>query len=175
TAGYTRRNTLSPIHGAVLAASIANGGKLISPSIVQSVTNERNQVLYTLGKPQSIDVLSAQSAQSMQTLMRATISSGTGRKSFRTMSKKKYGDVIRGGKSGHLSGATPKGQYDWFIGYAERGKQKIAYAMLCINKEKWYVKSARFAREALEHFFKVDRSKMATKVDSNDKKPARAS
>ncbi|MEE9446773.1 MAG: penicillin-binding transpeptidase domain-containing protein [Arenicellales bacterium] len=159
--GYTRRNTLSPIHGAAIAASIANGGKLISPSIIESVTDARNQVLYSSDQPQAIQVLSEQSAQSMQTLMNATMKVGTGRKTFRTFhTKQKYKDVITGGKSGHLSGKEPKGSYDWFIGYGERGTQKIAYAMLCINKEKWYVKSSKFARDAMEHFFKNRNTKI---------------
>ncbi len=158
--GYTRRNTLSPVHGAALAASIANGGKLISPSIVESVTNAQNEVLYSSGQPVMIDILSEKTAHSMQELMRATITEGTGRKSFRKFTKKKFPGVIAGGKSGHLSGKTPKGTYDWFIGYGERNSKKIAYAMLCINKEKWYVKSSVFAREALEHYFKEDTTKV---------------
>ena len=162
--GYTRSNTLSPVHGAVLAASIANGGKLISPSIVESVTDAKNQVLYSSDQPQALTVLSKKSALAMQQLMRATISEGTGRRTFRTFSnKKKYSDIITGGKSGHLRGFEPKGSYDWFIGYGERDDKKIAYAVLCINKDKWYVKSSRFAREALEHYFQQPKNaKMAT-------------
>ena len=164
--GYTRRVTLSPIHGAAIAASVANGGKLISPSIVESVTDARNQVLYSSDTPQAISVLSEHSAHWMQKLMRATITEGTGRKSFRSFTREKFQDVIAGGKSGHLSGADPKGSYDWFIGYGERDSRKIAYAMLCINKEKWYVKSARFAREALEHYFKEDTPKVVEQTKS---------
>ncbi len=165
--GYTRRSTLSPIHGAVLAAAIANGGKLIAPSLVESVTNSDKEVLYSFDKPRTISVLSDKTANAMQKLMRATMTEGTGRKTFRTFVSKKYSDVIIGGKSGHLSGTSPKGSYDWFIGYGARGTKKIAYAMLCINKEKWYVKSVRFAREALEHYFKVEPSKMATQALSD--------
>lgn len=172
-AGYTRRNTLSPIHGAVIAASIANGGKLISPSVVKSVTNAQNEVLYDSGKPVSITAISEQSAQSMQKLMHATITEGTGRKSFRSFTKSKFPDVITGGKSGHLRGFVPKGSYDWFIGYGERDSRKIAYAMLSINKEKWYVKSSKFAREALEFYFKQQTTKMATRASSG--KPAETS
>ena len=158
--GYTRRNTLSPVHGAALAASIINGGKLISPRIVESVTNARNQVLYGSEEPVMIDVLSEKTASSMQELMQATITEGTGRRSFRKFTSKKFPGVVTGGKSGHLSGKVPKGSYDWFIGYGERDSRKIAYAMLCINKEKWYVKSSTFAREALEHYFKKDKAKI---------------
>ena len=32
-------------------------------------------------------------------------------------------------------------------------QQQIAYAVLCINIEKWYVKSSQFAREILEYYF----------------------
>jgi peptidoglycan glycosyltransferase len=165
--GYTRRNTLSPMHGAALAASIVNGGKLIPPSIVESVTSAKNQVLYTSGDTTMIDVLSAESARSMQQLMRATITEGTGRRSFRKFTSKKYPGVVTGGKSGHLSGQSPKGSYDWFIGYGERNSKKIAYAMLCINKEKWYVKSSVFAREALEYYFKKDTTKMTKQARLN--------
>ncbi len=107
-----------------------------------------------------IEVLSEKTASSMQELMQATITEGTGRRSFRKFTSKKFPDVVIGGKSGHLSGKMPKGSYDWFIGYGERDSRKIAYAMLCINKEKWYVKSSTFAREALEHYFKKDEAKM---------------
>ena len=172
-AGYTRRNTLSPIHGAVLAAAISNGGKLISPSIVKSVTNAQNEVLYSSEKPVTITAISEQSAQGMQKLMHATITEGTGRKSFRTFTSRKFPDVMTGGKSGHLRGFVPKGSYDWFIGYGERDSRKIAYAMLSINKEKWYVKSSKFAREALEFYFKQKSTKMATRAKPG--KPAETS
>ena len=29
----------------------------------------------------------------------------------------------------------------------------VAFAALCINKEKWYVRSARLSRELLEYYF----------------------
>lgn len=167
-AGYTRRNTLSPVHGAVIAAAIANGGKLISPSIVESVTNGENEVLYNAPDPVSIEAISEKTARAVQKLMRATITEGTGRKGFRSFKRKKFSDVVTGGKSGHLRGFNPKGSYDWFIGYGERDSRKIAYAVLSINKEKWYVKSSKFASEALEFYFKQPPApKMATRSDKN--------
>ena len=62
-----------------------------------------------------------------------------------------------GGKTGSLTGSNPQGRYDWFAGFAERGDRRIAYAALCINKEKWYVKSARLSRELLEYYFQPPR------------------
>ena len=62
-------------------------------------------------------------------------------------------NVEVGGKTGTLSGTNPTGKYDWFVGYAQRNSRKLAYAVLCINEEKWYVKSAYVARKAIEHYF----------------------
>ena len=58
-----------------------------------------------------------------------------------------------GGKTGSLTGYSPKGRHDWFVGYAEKDGRKIAYASLIVNKEKWYVRSAYVARQFIYHYF----------------------
>ncbi len=153
--GYTRRNTLSPIHGAVIAASVINGGYLIAPTIVNSVSTEiGGKQVYQSGEPRKLKVLSPDTVDSLQQLMTATVKVGTGHRTFRRFFRRDYEDVVIGGKTGHLRGNNPKGSYDWFIGYGTKNEKKIAFAMLCINTDKWYVKSSQFAREALEYYFK---------------------
>ena len=88
--------------------------------------------------------------------MRETVNKGSARSSFKRFFRKDYEDVIAGGKTGSLTGFKPRGKYDWFVGFGELGDRKIAFSMLCINKEKWYVKSSRFAREMLEYYFKQE-------------------
>ena len=152
--GYTRANTLSPVHGAAIAASIVNGGQLIPPSIVENVRNSAGKELYQ-HTPPAIEVISEKTSRAMKKLMRATVKEGSGRKTLRKLyNKKAYNGVIAGAKTGHLSGKNPEGRYDWIIGYGERGGKQIAFAVMCINKEKWYVKSGDLAREALEFYFK---------------------
>ena len=89
--------------------------------------------------------------------MRETVLNGSAQKSFQGFSQGNYGDVEVGGKTGSLSGLRPKGKYDWFVGYAQRGDKKLAFASLCINEAYWYVKSSYIARKAVEHFFEPDR------------------
>ena len=64
-----------------------------------------------------------------------------------------------GGKTGSLTGYSPKGRHDWFVGYAEKEGHKVAYASLIINKEKWYVRSAYVARQFIYHYF-TERNKL---------------
>ncbi|MBX2868524.1 MAG: hypothetical protein KTR18_07590 [Acidiferrobacterales bacterium] len=155
-AGYTRRNTLSPVHGAALAASAVNGGHLIAPVLVSRVTGPQGIPLYHYSEPAVSPAMSAESATKLQTVMRATVAKGSARKSFRRFNRKHLEEVQVGGKTGSLTGFSPKGKYDWFVGFGKLGDRKIAFAALCINKEKWYVKSARLARELLEFHFRPD-------------------
>ncbi len=152
-AGYTTRNTLSPLHGAILAATAINGGKLVAPVIVDSLIGPNGIPLYVREKPAISEAMTESSSLQLKKMMQSTVKIGSARSQFRRLSKGALSDVTIGGKTGSLTGFKPRGKYDWFVGFAEKDNQKIAFAALCINKEKWYVKSPRLAREILEYYF----------------------
>ncbi|GJL81442.1 MAG: hypothetical protein DHS20C01_10760 [marine bacterium B5-7] len=151
-AGYTRGTNMSPIHGAMLAATIANDGVMPSARLIDAVTDEHGIILYESDDSRPHRVISAKAASEMRKLMRQTVISGSARKSFRGFDKN-FGDIEVGGKTGSLTGFTPKGKYDWFVGYATDGERKLAFAVLCINKDYWYVKSTLLARKLVESYF----------------------
>ena len=150
--GYTRRNTLSPLHGAVLAATAVNGGKLVAPTLVSEIKGPYGIPLYSQTEPAISPAMEPETASKLAKVMQSTVTKGSARKSFRKFYRGDLEDARVGGKTGSLTGLHPKGKYDWFVGYGELGARKIAFAALCINKEKWYVKSARLARELLEFY-----------------------
>ena len=152
--GYTTRNTLSPLHGAVLAATAVNGGNLVVPVLVKSIIGPNGIPLYWHEQPTSSRVMSADTARQLKKMMRTTVVSGSANRSFYRFNRGALKEVGVGGKTGSLTGLAPSGKYDWFVGFAEMGERKIAYAVLCINKKRWYVKSARLAREMLEFYFR---------------------
>jgi len=163
--GYTRDITLSPIHAAQMAATVANDGKLVTPYMVDSIANANGQVLYQAepnkNHPQ---VISPESAEKLRSLMRETVRIGSARGAFKdTKRYKVYRGMEIGGKTGSLTGLSPKGRHDWFVGYAEKNGRKIAYASLIVNKEKWYVRSAYVARQFIYHYFTELEAKMQTK------------
>lgn len=153
--GYTKDITISPIHAAQMAAIVANDGKMVTPYMVESVHNERGQKIYNGGGQVATEqVISQDSAKALRTLMTETTRIGSARKSFQGLSRYKvYKDMEIGGKTGSLTGYSPKGRHDWFVGYAEKNGRKVAYASLIINKEKWYVRSAYVARQFIYHFY----------------------
>ena len=143
-----------------MAAIVANDGKMVTPYMVDSVTANDGSMLY---QPQTRvsheQVISAASARALRELMRETTRNGSARKSFRGLNRYKvYKGMEIGGKTGSLTGFSPKGRHDWFVGYAEKEGKRIAYASLIVNKEKWYVRSAYVARQFIYHYF-TDRMK----------------
>lgn len=147
--GFTRNTTLSPLHGAMLAAAVVNDGVMMKPFIVKSGTAKEGMLLYQPKIEQVAQPISVSTARAMRTLMRQTVKTGTAKKSFRRFLSKHRGLDV-GGKTGTLNGTDPKGKTDWFIGYAEQNGKKIAYAGVTVNKEKWTVKSHYVARKVIE-------------------------
>ena len=154
--GYTRKNTLSPVHAALLAAAVINGGRILKPTLVDSMTDDNGIVLYANERASANPVILPNTAEQLQIMMRETVRSGSAQQSFKGFARGRFKNIEVGGKTGSLRGSSPQGRYDWFVGYARRGDQKLAFAALCINEAYWYVKSSYIARRAIEHFFASD-------------------
>jgi penicillin-binding protein A len=153
--GYTKDILISPVHAAAMAAAIVNGGKLMAPHIVESMFDGANKPLYQSEVTELQQIMEPSTALALKELMMATVSQGSARRSFTNYKKDKgLREVSVGGKTGSLTGYSPRGRHDWFVGYGEATDgRKIAYASLVINKEKWYVRSAMVARLFLQEFF----------------------
>ena len=157
-AGYTRQTTLNPIHGAVIAATIANGGYRVRPTLVDALIEDHGIILYEAPPTTRLRVLTSKTTDQLQKMMETTVRIGSAKSSFKNFFRGNYSEVHVGGKTGTLTGLDPPGRYDWFVGYAHRGQKKLAFASLCINREYWHVKSAYVARKAIEHYFSIDPS-----------------
>jgi len=160
---------MSPLQGALIAAAIANDGRLMEPYVVSQLKNTSGEVVYTGGAKLSNVVIEPQAAEEMKILMRETISSGTSRGAFRGFKKGALGYVDVGGKTGSLTGNDPEGKYDWFVGYGVSGEHRLAIASLVISKEYWKVKSSYLARRAIEIFFQEN---LGQKTISSNRKVA---
>lgn len=152
--GYNRHNTLSPVHGAMIASAIVNEGRMVTPYLVDSIRNDDNEVVYTGQSIINTPVMSKASASKIQDMMEQTVLSGTSRKTFRQMVRdKKFKEVEMGGKTGHFTGMNPKGTTDWFVGYATDGDTKIAIATITVNVKKWTVKSSALAQMMFKKYY----------------------
>ncbi|MFN3202450.1 MAG: penicillin-binding transpeptidase domain-containing protein [Bradymonadia bacterium] len=149
---------LTPLHGALLAATIAEGGLMPTPRLVARVRTPGGEALDSptsdpLGRP-----LSPQHARSVAKMMKRTMTHGTGRKAF--TEKLKIYKHLRGvqiaGKTGTLDERTEDRttRYTWFVGYAPADNPQVAIAVLVGNGETWWQKAIHVARYVLDGYFK---------------------
>ena len=153
--GFNRFNTLSPVHGAMIASTILNEGKMMVPYIVDTLTNDKGEQIYKAQALERGQVIRPESAEKVREMMEQTVLSGTSRKTFRKIVRdKKFREVEMGGKTGHFTGMNPKGRTDWFVGYASDGEDKIAIAAITVNIRKWTVKSSALGEMMFRKYFK---------------------
>ncbi len=138
-------STLSPLHGAYLAATVANRGVAMRPTFVLDDS---------AAPPQGQQLLSAEVADKLKGMMAQTVVAGTGRHAFGRRPAV-LRDITVAGKTGSLSGKDPSlyRHFSWFIGFAPVENPQIAIAVLAVNGEKWRVKAAGLARDSLAAWF----------------------
>lgn len=158
--GFTSESMLSPLHGALIGAAIANDGVLVAPYVVESMTDNAGLAVYQGKANEGTRVLTLEGAAELRELMQATVSDGTSRKSFRTLRGLRRIDELEvGGKTGSLTAISePRGKVDWFVGYARIPSSdpsrpegtRIGIAALTVNVKHWTVKSSWLAGRFVE-------------------------
>lgn len=169
--GYNRFNTLSPVHGAMIASAIINEGNMPMPYLVKTLQNEKNEIIYS-GLPLIHDsVLKPSSAEKVKEMMEQTVLTGTSRKTFRQIVRdKNFREVEMGGKTGHFTGNFPRGRTDWFVGYASDENHRVAIAAITVNVEKWTVKSSALGEMMFRKYFKTKLEEEAAAITDKNKK-----
>jgi penicillin-binding protein A len=146
--------TLNPLHGALIAASVANGGVMMRPYLIEKIQNEEGETLYEAQAAEWARPISAKTAQDLNLMMRRTVEDGTASRTFQRYGKNLLKKVTVSGKTGSLSGDNPPGLYDWFVGFAPAEDPQIAFAAMAINHQRSKFRGVFLAQEALKTFFR---------------------
>ncbi len=155
---------LSPLHGALIGASLANDGVMMAPSIVEKYETADGEVIHAFKPRVFRRVMTPQTAKILSDLMVTTTTKGTARKYFRNR-KGFPNDITVSGKTGTLSNKNPYLGFTWFVGFADHkgasdaAPSKVAVAGLVCNTPTWRIKGAYAASEAVRKFFESVESK----------------
>jgi len=154
--GFNRETSMSPLHGALMAAVILNGGRTIEPAIVSHITNTAGRAVYrhraTLGER----TISPEAALILSNLMVATVRSGTCRRTFEGHRESQILSQLRiGGKTGSINSRSQDKRYDWFVGFAREkdGSGGLVLSVLVAHGRYIGTRASSYARLAIEHFF----------------------
>jgi cell division protein FtsI/penicillin-binding protein 2 len=162
---------ISPIHGAMIGAAIANEGFMMKPYIVESIKDSRGNVLYISQNEPLGRIIKKDTAADVLRMMKKTLTSGTLRKTF---SRRKWRYFAKkfdiAGKTGSITWGPPRRHYEWVLGIAPVVSPSICFVSLTGNTDLWHIKSTYVAREALAEFFNYNYKKLIRKRKRRGKK-----
>lgn len=146
-------STLSPMHGALLAATIANAGEMPAPTVIEHAVDAHGRP-EALPIPAPRHVAGAAAAAEVGRMMELTTRIGTAKGTFRNKRGQRLLPVDVAGKTGTLSAETDRGPigYSWFVGYAPADHPRIAFAVVLGNGPAWRIKATYVGRHIVSEY-----------------------
>lgn len=162
TAAGFWNTTLSPIHAAYLAATLARGGVTPPMHLIDRVVDREGNATRPAAAPER-RVVEEAAARAVGRMMVGTTEFGTARLGFRD--KRTNRPLLPGiavaGKTGSLDRKDPYLAYSWFVGFAPADHPQVAFAVLLGRADEADIRAAEVARALL-----------ATWMTSGDHAPA---
>jgi cell division protein FtsI/penicillin-binding protein 2 len=140
--------TLTPLHGASLAAAIGHDGLLLPPHLSEDAALPPSQQLLPEGM-----------AHQLAEMMAMTVREGTAHKAFRTRAARA---LDAAGKTGSLATHTPYRDYSWFVGFAPALAPRIAVAAIVVNDLHWRVHASQLASSLLQSYLRPPKAHQLT-------------
>jgi peptidoglycan glycosyltransferase len=167
TAAGFWHSTLSPLHGALLAATIANQGVMPAPTLVgRAVGTDGAPLALPVAAPRR--VVTASTAREVGRMMELTTRIGTARATFNDKKGRRLLAVDVAGKTGTLGAQTDHGYvgYSWFVGYAPADHPRIAFAVTLGNHPSWRIKATYVARRIVTEYLteRAEKARTAPRV-----------
>ena len=153
TAAGFWHSTLSPMHGALLAAAIANRGQMPAPMLIdRAVDRDGRPIAAAVANPRH--VVDAAAAREVGRMMELTTRIGTAKGTFRDKRGRRLLPFEVAGKTGTLSAETDHGYvgYSWFVGYAPAERPTIAFAVVLGNNPNWRIKATYVGRHIVSEY-----------------------
>lgn len=146
-AGFTN-SSLSPVHGAIIAAVIANGGHLPTGLMVDGEASSEGR-----------KVISADTAASIRRMMVEAAQNGTGRRYFAGINSRS-GDKRVAVKTGTLTSRDGSGLHNtWMVGFYPANNPEIAFAGLISQNGYGPLKAGHVTKYAIETYLKLKKSR----------------
>ena len=145
---------VSPLHMAMMMSAIGMRGEMPTPVLVELVEGADREPLYEAQPSKWRDTVAPETADALARMMVKTIEIGTSRRTFGTPDRTPLlKDMEVAGKTGSLSGWTPRMRFEWFAGVAPVGNPRLAVAAVVVNNSRWKIKGSYVGKEAFSAYF----------------------
>lgn len=136
---------ISAVHAAWIMLTIANNGAPVPIKIFKdSPTPDSRSLEYRM--------FSSSTTRHLIDIMDSTIRGGTASFAFRRGKYRKLRHLV-GGKTGTLTGRSPKGLTTWFAGMMPLEAPEIVVAAVVVLEDRWHIKGPHLAAEAFWAYY----------------------
>ena len=140
-------NTLiSPLHNAMIAASVANGGIMMKPYVIDRIENAEGGKVKQYTSQKLGRVMSSEEAKEISKMMRQVVTDGTATK-LEDLKQK------AAGKTGSADNSKGKA-HSWFIGFAPYDEPKIVVSVIVENVGTGSEYAVPIAKKIFQEYFR---------------------
>jgi membrane peptidoglycan carboxypeptidase len=176
--GFNKKTTLSPLLGALIAASVVENGRMPRPTLVDSVSDLGDSRTVYRAVPMLWKIpIKETTARQLRVMMCDVAEYGTARHSFRYIKRSARFDTLEyGGKTGSIDKENA-GRVDWFIGFIRHRtdpRQQLAVGIVTVHGAYWTVHSSFIGEELMRVCIRAiqtgekDREPIIVNADSVD-------
>lgn len=141
---------ITPLHNAMIVSTIANGGLMMKPYLIDSVENYKGRRVKKFS-PSSYDtLLSSKEVDTLTTYMRKVVTDGTAADYF-------------SGASYEVAGKTGTAEYDngdhdysWFVGFSSVDSPEVVVSIIVEESDVNGVKATAIARTVLDTYYNIN-------------------
>jgi cell division protein FtsI/penicillin-binding protein 2 len=149
-------SSLSPLAGAQLVQTVANGGTTLRPRVVREVLGPDGESEYRMpAQPEVVrKAIEPETSRELTRMMLQTTVAGSAHKTFFDKRGRAFLPGIPvAGKTGTLTRHKENRHYTWFVGFAPADAPEVAISALVVNTPVWRIKGPHLAREVLRAYF----------------------
>ena len=148
----------TPLQMATVAATIANGGMRMAPSLVDKAISPSGKTVVQSSPEQISRVMSSQTAAELTAMMRRVVEEGTG-------TAANVGDLSVAGKTGTAETGLTGLNNAWFIAFAPADGPRIAVAVVIERTPEFGgTVAAPIARDVIRAYLASERGKVGRAV-----------
>lgn len=140
---------VTPLHNAMIISTIANGGLMMKPYMIDSIENYKGTRIKKFS-PSSYDTLmTSAEVDTLTEYMRKVVTEGTAADYFAGA------DYKACGKTGTAEYADGAHDFSWFIGFADTDNPQVAVSIVVEESDVNGVKATAIARTLMDEYYKV--------------------
>lgn len=139
---------ITPLHNAMITATIANGGLMMKPYLIDSVENYKGTRIKKFS-PDSYDTLmTLDEVETITGYMRKVVTEGTAADYFSGAAYE------AAGKTGTAEYAGGDHDYSWFVGFANMDHPEIVVSVLVEESDVNGIKATAIARSIMDAYYR---------------------